>query len=197
MALVDGKLDDGVRQHIFGHPSLPFDRLVLEVLLGSHHEESTGTMEPVELRKEVVRAVKDVVGTGLNRYLLHCLGVMNGRSRNMEKRRHLGLYIVESMDFYPAFLLPELRPAEDCEAEFDGCRIEGIDSSTKIEYRRIVQITSKFHHVESILFEDAAVPVLVRFCQVAAGYALAKTEAISLAAMRLHGYNQIAQTFTP
>ena len=34
-------------------------------------------MEPVELRKEVVRTVKDVVGTGLNRYLLNHLGVMD------------------------------------------------------------------------------------------------------------------------
>ena len=94
-------------------------------------------MEPVELSKEVVRTVKDVVGTGLNRYLLHRLGVMDGCSRNMEKRRHLGLHIVESMDFYPAFLLPKLRPAEDCKAEFNGCRIEGIDRSAKIEDRRI------------------------------------------------------------
>ena len=153
-------------------------------------------MEPVELSKEVVRTVKDVVGTGLNRYLLHRLGIMDGCSRNMEKRRHLGLHIVESMDFYPAFLLAELRPAEDCKAEFDGCGIEGIDSSTEVEYRRIIQITSEFHHIESILFEDAAVPILVRFCQVAACYALAKTETISLTVMRFHSRNQVSQTLS-
>ena len=84
MALVRGELDDGVRQHVLGHPSLPFDCLVLEVLLGSHHKECTCTMEPVELSKEVVRTVKDVVGTGLNRYLLHRLGVMDGSCRNVE-----------------------------------------------------------------------------------------------------------------
>lgn len=49
------------------------------------------------------------------------------------------------MDFYHASLLPKLRPAGDCEAEFGDCRIEGIERSTKIEYRRIVQITSEFH----------------------------------------------------
>ena len=154
-------------------------------------------MEPVELRKEVVRTVKDVVGTGLNRYLLHRLGVMNGRSRDMEKCRHLGLHIVESMDFYPAFLLPELRPAEDCKAEFNGCRIEGIDRPTKVEYRRIFQITSEFHHVAGILFEDAAVPILVRFCQVATRHGVPESEELSLAAMRLHRDDQITQTFTP
>lgn len=94
MALVRSEFDDGVRQYVLRHPSLSFDRLVLEVLLGSYHEESTGTMEPEELRKEVVRTVKDVVGTGLNRYLLHRLGVIDGRSRYMEKRRHLSLDIV-------------------------------------------------------------------------------------------------------
>ena len=149
-------------------------------------------MEPIELREEVVRTVKDVVGTGLNRYLLHRLGVMDGRSRYMEKRRHLSLDIVESMDFYPAFLLAELRPAEDCEAKFDGCGIEGIDRSTEVEYRRIVQITSEFHHVESILFEDAAVSVLVRFRQVATRHGVPESEELSLAAMRLHRHDQIA-----
>ena len=61
MALVRGELDDGVRQHVLGHPSLPFDCLVLEVLLCSHHEESPSTMKAIELREEVVRSVKDVV----------------------------------------------------------------------------------------------------------------------------------------
>lgn len=84
---------------------------------------------------------------------------MNGSCRDVEERRYLGFNIVESMDFYPAFLLPELRPAEDCKAEFNGCRIE----------RRIFQITSEFHHIVGILFEDAAVPVLVRFSQVEEG----------------------------
>lgn len=143
-------------------------------------------MEPEELRKEVVRTVKDVVGTGLNRYLLHRLGVMDGSCRYVEKRWHLGFNIVESMDFYPAFLLAELRPAEDCEAEFNGCRIEGIDLSAKVEYRRIIQITSEFHHVESVLFEDAAVPILVRLCQVATRHGVPETKELSLAAMRLH-----------
>lgn len=132
MALVRSELDDGVKQHVLGHLSLPLDRLVLKVLLGSYHEESSGTMKPEELRKEVVRTVKDVVGTGLNRYLLHRLGVMDGSSRYVEKRWHLGFNIVESMDFYPAFLLAELRPAEDCEAEFNGCGIEGIDLSAEV-----------------------------------------------------------------
>ena len=153
-------------------------------------------MEPVELRKEVVRTVKDVVGTGLNRYLLHRLGVMDGSGSNVEERRHLGFNIVESMDFYPAFLLAELRPAEDSKAEFDGCGIEGIDCSTEVEYRRIVQITSEFHHVVGILFEDATVPILVRFCQVAACYGVPESEELSLAAMRLHRDDQIRQTFT-
>lgn len=89
------------------------------------------------------------------------------------------------MDFYPAFLLAELRPAEDCMAEFDGCGIEGIDSSTEVEYRCIVQITSEFHYVESILFEDAAVTILVRFCQVATRHRVPETEELSLAAMGL------------
>ena len=122
---------------------------------------------------------------------------MDGCSRNMEKRRHLGLHIVESMDFYPAFLLPKLRPAEDCKAEFNGCRIEGIDRSAKIEDRRIFQITSEFHHIVCILFEDAAVPILVRFCQVATRHGVPESEELSLAAMRLHRNDQIAQTFTP
>ena len=99
------------------------------------------------------------------------------------------------MDFYPAFLLPELRPAEDCEAEFDGGRVEGIDRSAKVEYRRIIQIASEFHHVVGILFEDAIVPVLVRFGQVASSHGIAKTEELSLTAVRLNRYDQIAQTF--
>jgi hypothetical protein len=112
----------------------------------------------------------------------------------MEKSRYLSFNIVESMDFYPAFLLPELGPAEDRKAEFDGRRIEGIDRSTKVEYRRIIQITSEFHHVVGILFEDATVPVLVRLSQVAKGHGIAKTVELSLAAMRLNRYNQITQT---
>ena len=118
---------------------------------------------------------------------------MDGSGSNVEERRHLGFNIVESMDFYPAFLLAELRPAEDCKAEFDCCGIESIDCSTEVEYRRIVQITSEFHHVESILLEDAAVTILVRFCQVATRYGVPETEELSLAAMGLHNHNQIAK----
>ena len=98
------------------------------------------------------------------------------------------------MDYYPAFLLPELRPTEDCKAEFDGCGIEGIDSPANIEHRRIIQITSEFHHVVGILFEDVTVPVLVRLSQVAKGHGIAKNEELSLATMRLNRYNQITQT---
>ena len=195
-ALVCGKLDDRVRQHVFGHPSLPLDHLVLEVLLGSYDEEGTCTMEPEKLRKEVVGSVKDVVRSSFNRYLLHHLGVMDGCSGNMEKRRYLSFDIVESMDFYPAFLLPELSPAEDCKAEFDGCRIEGIDRSAKVENRRIFQITSEFYHIVGILFKDAIVSGLVRFCQVTKGHRIPKTEELSLAAMRLNSNYQVPQTFT-
>ena len=152
-------------------------------------------MEAIELRKEVVRTVKDVVRSGLNRYLLHHLGVMDGRCSNMEISRYLSFNIVESMDFYPAFLLPELGPAEDRKAEFDGRRIEGIDRSTKFEYRRIFQISSEFHHVVGILFKDAIVSVLVRFCQVTKGHRVPKTEELSLAAVRLNSNHQVAQTF--
>ena len=60
-------------------------------------------MEAIELREEVVRKVKDVVRSGLNRYLLHHFGVMDGRCGNMEKRRYLSFNIVESMDFIPPF----------------------------------------------------------------------------------------------
>ena len=122
---------------------------------------------------------------------------MDGSGSNVEERRHLGFNIVESMDFYPAFLLAELCPAEDCKAEFDCCGIEGIDCSTEVEYRRIVQITSEFHHVVGILFEDAAFPILVRFCQVAACYDLARTKTISLTAMRFHSHNQVSQLSLP
>ncbi len=94
MALVRGELNDGDRQYVLGHPSLPSDSLVLEVLHGSHHEERPGTMELVGLREEVVRTVKDVVRTGLYRYLLRRLGILDGSSRNMEKRRYLGLHII-------------------------------------------------------------------------------------------------------
>ena len=47
-------------------------------------------------------------------------------------------------------------------------------------------------HVESILLEDAAVTILVRFCQVATRYGVPETEELSLAAMGLHRHNQIA-----
>lgn len=179
------------------HPPFPLERFVLEVLLGSHHEESFRTMEAVKLGKIVVGSVEDVVCTRLYRDFLHCLGVMNRRCRNMEKSRYLSLDIVEGMDFYPAFLLPELGPTEDCKAEFDGRGIEGIDRSAKIEYCRIIQLTSKFHHVVGILLEDAAVPVLVSFCQVATSHGVPESEELSLAAVRFHRNNQIAQTFTP
>ena len=73
-------------------------------------------------------------------------------------------------------LLSELGPTEDCEAEFGGRRIEGIDCSPEVEYRRIFQITSEFHHVIGILFKDAIVSV-------------------SLAAVRLNSNHQVPQTF--
>lgn len=153
-------------------------------------------MDAIQLRKEVVRPVKDVVGFGLHRDLPHRLGVMNRRRGNMEKSRHLGFNIVESMDFYPALSLPELRPAEDREAEFDGCGIECVDSSAKVEYLRNIQITSLFHHVVGELLKDAIIPVLVRFCQVATSYRVSETEELRLAAVSLNRYYQVSQTFS-
>lgn len=152
-------------------------------------------MDAIQLRKEVVRPVKDVVGFGLHRDLPHRLGVMNRRRGNMEKSRHLGFDIVESMDFYPALSLPELRPAEDREAEFDGCGIECVDSSAKVEYLRNIQTTSLFHHVVGELLKDAIIPILVRFGQVATGHRISETEELRLAAVSFNRYYQVSQTF--
>lgn len=109
----------------------------------------------------------------------------------MEKSWHLGFDIVDSMDFYPALSLPELRPTEDCEAEFDGCGIECVDSPAKVKYLRNIQITSLFHHVVGEVLKDAIIPVLV----VVTGHRVSETEELRLAAVSLNRYYKVSQTF--
>lgn len=99
------------------------------------------------------------------------------------------------MDFYPTLSLTELRPAENREAEFDGCGIECVDSPTKVKYPRNIQTTSLFHHVVGELLKDAIIPVLVRFGQVAAGHRIYETEELRLATVSINRYYQVSQTF--
>ncbi len=109
----------------------------------------------------------------------------------MKERWHLGLNIVQSMDFYTAILLPECRPAEDSKAEFNGCRIEGIHVSAEVEYLLNSQSTSLFHHIVGKLFKDVVVSVLVCFRQVAACDRFTEPKMVSLAAVSLNRYYQV------
>ena len=55
--------------------------------------------------------------------------------------------IVKRVNFYTAFLLPELRSAEYCKAEFYGSRIESIDVPSKVKYLCNSQSTRLFYHI--------------------------------------------------
>lgn len=112
----------------------------------------------------------------------------------MEKCRNLSFNIVESVNFYPAFLLPELGPTEDSKAEFDGCRIKGIYRSSQVEDFRNIQITSFFHHKVGKFFKDAIVSILVRFRQIATCHRVTKAKELSLAAVSLYCDYQVSQT---
>ena len=98
------------------------------------------------------------------------------------------------MNFYTAFLLPELRSAEHCKAEFDGSRIECIDVPSKVEYLCNSQSTSLFYHIVGNLFKDMIVPVLVRFCKITACNRVSESKELSLASVSRYGDYQFSKT---
>lgn len=100
------------------------------------------------------------------------------------------------MIFYTTFLLPEVRPAEHCEAEFDGSRIEGIDVSGKVKYLCNSQSNNLFYHIVDKLLKDMIVPVLVSFCKINACNGVSKSKKLSLASVCLYSDYQVPQTVT-
>ena len=90
------------------------------------------------------------------------------------------------MNFYTAFLLPEIRPAEYCKAELNCSRIESIDVLSEVEYLCNSQSTSLFYHIVGKLFKDMIVPVLVRFCKIAACNGVSESKELSLASVSLY-----------
>lgn len=122
---------------------------------------------------------------------------MDGSCRNVEKKPVLGLQHRREYGFLSRLPSCGTSPSRRLQGRVRRLWNRRHRQFTEVKYRRIVQITSEFHHVVGILFEDAAFPILVRFCQVAACYTLAKTETISLTAMRFHSHNQVSQLSLP
>ena len=114
----------------------------------------------------------------------------------MKECWHASFNIVKRMNFYTAFLLPELRPAEHCKTKLNCSRIESIYVPSKVEYLCNSQSTSLFYHIVGKLFKDTIVPVLVRFCKIAACNGVSESKELSLASVSLYGDYQISKTVT-
>lgn len=188
-----------IGQDSLGHPPLQFDGLELEVLLGPDNEESADGVDSKKLFEEVVTMAEDVVCSCFKLYLRHHLHIVH-RSRcdvcDVKEGRHLGLDVVQSMDFYTALIPTERSPGEHCKAKVDGCRVEGIDVPAKVEDLLNFQSTSLFNEMVCILFEDMIVPVLVRFSKIASCDRLAEAEVVSLAAVSLNRDDQVPQALS-
>ena len=114
----------------------------------------------------------------------------------MKECWHVNFNIVKPVNFYTAFLLPELRPAEHCKAEFNRSRIESIDVPSKVEYICNSQSTGLFYHIVGKIFKDTIVPVLVRFCKIVACNESSESMEPSLASVSLYGDYQISKPVT-
>ena len=100
------------------------------------------------------------------------------------------------MNFYTAFLLPELSPAEYCKSEFDSSRIESVDVPGKVKFLCNSQSTSLFYHIVGKLLKDMIVPVLVRLCKIATCDRVSESKELSLASVSLYCDYQVSKTVT-
>ena len=114
----------------------------------------------------------------------------------MKECWHASFNIVKRVNFYTAFLLSEIRPVEHCKAELNCSRIESIYVPSKVEYLCNSPSTSLFHQVVGKLFKDTIVPVLVRFCKIAACNGVSESKELSLTSVSLYGDCQVSKTIT-
>ena len=95
-----------------------------------------------------------------------------------------------------ALMLAELGPPKHGQAQVDGRGIKRVDTATEFEdVRNPLASCFRYKEVRKLL-EDAAVAVLVGFCEITLGDMLAKAKVVAFAAVRLDDDNQIKQTLT-
>lgn len=193
MAVVYGEPYLCVREYPLRHPAFPFGTLVLQVALGTDHEEGLQTMDSIQFLEVVVSTVKDIVSTCFTGHFIHCFGIVDGCRRDMEEGRNLCFQVIERMKLYATLMLAEPCPPEHIKAQ-GYCRgVEGIDVSVKPEDVRLPFTPCLTNEVVGILLKDTVVAVHVCLGKVAPCYMPAKTEMIAFPAMGFNGDNQVTQ----
>lgn len=186
----------GIGEHAGRQPALPPHRPEVVVLPAPDHEVCPDTVYGEEPPEVIVCAVEDVERVLLVRDYIHRFCVVLSGGRDMEERRDLGLNIIQCMKLYPAFLLPEQGPLKYVETKVNRSGVKGIHLSSEFEYLDRPALLGVCHNAIGEILEYAAVPVIVRFRQVASCGSLAEAQVKSLACVRLCRKNQIPETLS-
>ena len=110
------KNDLCICKYVLWQPTLPLDAFELQVPLGSYYEVGFHLVDSVELPESIITTVENVVRALLVGNLIHGLGVMHRRCRDMVVGRDGCFQIVQEVHLHPAFLPSELSPPKDRKA---------------------------------------------------------------------------------
>ena len=113
----------------------------------------------------------------------------------MEERRYPGLDVIQCMKLDPAFLLPEQSPLKNTETKVNRSGIKGTHLPSELEYLNRLVLLAFCHNTIGEILEDAAVPVIVRFRQVASCGSLAEAQVKRLACVSLCRQRQVSESF--
>ena len=189
-------VSDGIGEYAGWQPALPPHRPEVVVLPASDHEVCPDTVYGEEPSEVIVGTVEDVERVLLVRDDIHRFCIVLPGGRDMEERRDPGLNIIQCMKFDPAFLLPEQGPLKYVETKVNRSGVKSMHLASELEYLDRPTLLGVCHNAIGEILEYAAVPVIVRFRQVASCGSLAEAQVKSLACVRLCRKNQIPETLT-
>ena len=91
-----------------------------------------------------------------------------------------------------------MRPGEDCQAQVDGCRVEGIDGIRKLQPEVVVRVKPARQGDQTVgqLGVDAPVALLVCVCQSRAPNRFPKAHVVKFGLLNRKAGFDVAQAFT-
>lgn len=84
----------------------------------------------------------------------------------MEESRNLRLHIVKRVHLDTTFVLTELCPPEDTQTEVNGCGVESINVSTKLENVGSSFLARFSNQVVCVFLKDAVVSIAIGIGQI-------------------------------
>tara|TARA_R110002020_G_C16315599_1_gene774241 strand:- start:3192 stop:4070 length:879 start_codon:yes stop_codon:yes gene_type:complete len=167
-----------------------------QVLLGPCNEKGLLQVDGVQSRKVDICLVHHVKASGLERYDVENVDIVQAGIGYMDEARDRGHHIVKDVELYPSLGLSELRPPEHAQAKVYGCRIQRVHVALDVDLEIVPVIAFPGLPDKDIreLLEDPVAPFFVGLAKVAPRNRGPEPQVVILGAVRLKAQHQVPHT---